>query len=283
LVIATVIWAAVFTTPESGKLQVSFIDVGQGDSILIKSPSNHYILVDGGPNPEAICLALGEALPFWNRTIDMVVLTHQHDDHANGLIEVVQRYNVKQVLYPPDQLYKEENSDYLPGSLELSNTILSNGVNRITAQAGQIIDIGGAIIEVLNPPETIYEDTDSDIDNNGVVLRVSMGEVSFLLSADMYWDGELLLVCEQPVLQSTVLKVGHHGSKSSTRPYYLSAVNPQVAVISVGAGNRFGHPSDETVESLNTYVGEDMVFTTMDEGTVTFTTDGKRLWMDAER
>jgi len=283
LVIATVIWAAVFTTPESGKLQVSFIDVGQGDSILIKSPSNHYILVDGGPNPEAICLALGEALPFWNRTIDMVVLTHQHDDHANGLIEVVQRYNVKQVLYPPDQLYKEENSDYLPGSLELSNTISSNGIKCVTAQAGQIIDIGGATIEVLNPPEQAYEDTDSDIDNNGVVLRVSMGEVSFLLSADMYWDGELLLVCEQPVLQSTVLKVGHHGSKSSTQPYYLSAVNPQLAVISVGAANRFGHPSEEVVERLNTYVGEDMVLTTMDEGTVTFTTDGKRLWMDAER
>jgi competence protein ComEC len=283
LVIATVIWAAVFTAPETGKLQVSFIDVGQGDAILIKSPSNHYVLVDGGPNPEAICLALGEALPFWNRNVDMVVLTHQHDDHANGLIEVVQRYNVKQVLYPPDQLYKGENSGYLPGSLELSDTILNNGVNRITAQAGQIIDIGGAIIEVLNPPESIYEDTDSDIDNNGVVLRVSMGEISFLLSADMYWDGELLLVCEQPVLQSTVLKVGHHGSKSSTRPYYLSAVNPQVAVISVGAGNRFGHPSGEVLERLNPYIGEEVAFTTMDQGTITFTTDGKRLWLDTER
>jgi competence protein ComEC len=280
LVIATVIWAAVFTAPETGKLQISFIDVGQGDSILIKSPSNHYILVDGGPNPEAICLALGEALPFWNRDIDIVVLTHQHDDHANGLVEVVQRYNVKQVLYPPDQLYKDENSDYLPGSLELSNTISNNGINCLTAQAGQTVDIGGAIIEVLNPPEKTYEDTDSDIDNNGVVLRVSMGEISFLLSADMYWDGELHLVCEQPVLQSTVLKVGHHGSKSSTRPYYLNAINPQVAVISVGAGNRFGHPSGEVVERLNTYIGEEMVFTTIDQGTITFTTDGKRLWVD---
>jgi competence protein ComEC len=283
MMIATVIWAVIFTAPETGKLQVSFIDVGQGDSILIKSPSNHYILVDGGPNPEATCLAMGEALPFWNRNIDIVVLTHQHDDHANGLVEVVQRYNVKQVLSPPDQLYETEDSDYLPGSLELRNTISKNGVNCITAQAGQKIDIGGAIIEVLNPPEAIYEDTDSDIDNNGVVLRVSMDEISFLLSADMYWDGELLLVCEQPVMQSTVLKVGHHGSKSSTRPYYLSAVNPQVAVISVGAGNRFGHPSEETIAKLNTYVGEDVVFTTMNQGTITFTTDGERLWVETEQ
>jgi competence protein ComEC len=283
LIIAILIWTAIFTTPDTGRLQVRFIDVGQGDAILIKSPSNNYILVDGGPNPETTCLALGEALPFWNRNIDMVVLTHQHDDHANGLIEVVQRYDVKQVLYPPDQLNKSDNVDYLPGSMELRDTISNKGIDCITASAGQVIDIGGAVIEVLNPPETTYEGTDSDIDNNGVVLRVSMGEISFLLSADLYWDGELNLVCARPVLQSTVLKVGHHGSKSSTRSYYLGAVNPQVAVISVGAGNRFGHPSEETVERLNTYVGENMVLTTMDRGTITFTTDGKRLWVDSEQ
>ena len=283
MMIAAVIWAVIFTAPETGKLQVSFIDVGQGDSILIKSPSNHYVLVDGGPNPEATCLALGEELPFWTRNIDMVVLTHQHDDHANGLIEVVQRYIVKQALYPPDQLNKAGDSNYLPGSMELRDTLSNNGIKCVTARAGQIIDIGGAKIEVLNPPEQAYENTDSDIDNNGVVLRVSMGEISFLLSADLYWDGELHLVCDHPVLQSTVLKVGHHGSKSSTRSYFLSAVDPQIAVISVGAGNRFGHPSEETVERLNAYVGEDMVFTTMNQGTITFTTDGKRLWVDTER
>ena len=283
LIIAAIIWAAVFTVPETGKLQVSFIDVGQGDAILIKSPSNHYIIVDGGPNPGTTCLALGQALPFWDRKIDLVVLTHQHDDHANGLIEVVQRYNVKQVLYPPDQLNKADSADYLPGSIELRNTISKKDINCITASAGQVIDIGGAVIEVLNPPESTYNGTDSDVDNNGVVLRISMGKISFLLSADLYWDGELNLVCAHPVLQSTVLKVGHHGSKSSTRPYYLSAVNPQVAVISVGAGNRFGHPSEETLEKLNTYVGEGMVFTTMNRGTITFTTDGKRLWVDTER
>jgi competence protein ComEC len=199
------------------------------------------------------------------------------------LIEVVQRYIVKQALYPPDQLNKSGDSNYLPGAMELRDTLSNNGIKCVTARAGQIIDIGGAKIEVLNPPEQAYEDTDSDIDNNGVVLRVSMCEISFLLSADLYWDGELHLVCDHPVLQSTVLKVGHHGSKSSTRSYFLNAVDPQIAVISVGAGNRFGHPSEETVEKLNAYVGEDMVFTTMNQGTITFTTDGKRLWVDTER
>jgi len=281
--IAVLVWALVFTAPERGKLRVSFIDVGQGDAIIIKSPSNHYILVDGGPNPDVTCLALGKAMPFWNRNIDMIVLTHQHDDHANGLIEIVQRYNVNQALYPPDQLNKAKNVDYLPGSTELRDTISENSIRCITAQTGQIINIGGAVIEVLNPPKTIYEGTDSDIDNNGVVLRVSMGQISFLLSADLYWDGELRMVCEQPMLQSTVLKVGHHGSKSSTTPYYLSTVNPQVAVISVGAGNRFGHPSEETIENLNTYVGKDMVFTTMERGTITFTTDGQRMWVETEK
>jgi competence protein ComEC len=280
---AILVWAAVFTAPSGGKLQVSITDVGQGDSILIKSPSNQYILVDGGPNPDTICLEVGEALPFWEHSINMVILTHPHDDHVSGLVEITRRYNVNEVLSPPDSFLKAENASASPAYEEFRKIIADKNIECTAAQEGQIIDIGGANIEVLNPPDKPYEDTDSDIDNNGVVLRVSMDNISFLFSADLYWDGELHLVCNHPILQSTVLKVSHHGSKSSTRSYFLNAVDPQVAVISVGAGNRFGHPSEETVERLNTYVGEDMVFTTMNRGTITFTTDGERLWVDTER
>jgi len=283
MTIAVLTWIAVFTMPEAENLQISFIDVGQGDAILIRSPSHHYILIDGGPSPEAICLALGNMLPFWDRNIDMMILTHQHDDHASGLVEIAERYRIGQVLYPPDLLDTKADIDYMQASTELHKTISDRGIRCMSAQAGQIIDIGGAQIEVLNPPEELYQNTDSDIDNNGVALRVSMGEISFLLSADLYCDGELHLSCEHPVLQSTVLKVGHHGSKSSTCSYYLNAVNPQVAIISVGAENRFGHPSEEVLERLDNYVGEDMVFTTIDKGTITFTTDGRQLWVDTEK
>jgi len=283
-IIAILTWAAVFTAPDSGKMQVTFIDVGQGDSILIKSPSNRYVLVDGGAIPEKLCVALGEALPFWDHSIDIMVMTHPHDDHANGLIEVVKRYDVDRALLPFDTIQEYKSGDYLPGSQELVEALESRGIECIRATAGQTIDIGGgATIEVLNPQATPYEGTDSDVDNNGVVLRVSMSDISFLLAADLYRDGELRMVCSRATLDSTVLKVCHHGSKSSSRPYWLEAVSPQAAVVSVGADNRYGHPNASVIEHISKATGEELVFLTSEHGTVTFTTDGERLWVETER
>ncbi len=278
LIIAILIWAAVAVTPESGKLSVSFLDVGQGDAILITAPSGQHILVDGGPSPEKVCLELGEALPFWERTIDLVVLTHAHDDHVTGLVEVLRRYEVNRVLYP-------EGIDYISDAYsEWLSVIDEKGIERVRAQPGQAIDLGsGATIEVLHPPVEFLDGTDSDVDNNGVVLRIAMGEVSFLLAADLQQEGELYLVCERVELRSTVLQVGHHGSSTSTSPSFLTAVNPQVAVISVGADNPFGHPSDEVMARLNERLGEDMVYRTDEQGTITFTTDGEKLWVETER
>ena len=282
--IAVMVWAVVFTGPDRGDLRVSFIDVGQGDSILISSPSCRYVLIDGGTNPEKTCLALGEALPFWEHRIDMVVMTHPHDDHANGLVDVVKRYDVGQALLPLDRHDEYTSGDLLPGSMELMETLESNGIECVRARAGQIIYIGGgAVIEVLNPQAIPYEGTDSDVDNNGVVLRVSMSEISFLLAADLYWDGELRMVCERAALDSTVLKACHHGSKSSSRPYWLEAVSPQAAVISVGADNNYGHPNTSVVERLSDTAGEELVFLTSERGTITFTTDGERLWVETKR
>lgn len=283
-IVAILAWTAVFTAPDTGKMQVTFIDVGQGDSILIKSPSNQYILVDGGAIPEKICVALGETLPFWENSIDMVVMTHPHDDHANGLVEVVKRYEIGRALLPIDIAQEYKSGGYLPGSIELLETLESRGVECVRARAGQIIDIGGgATIEVLNPQAAPYEGTDSDVDNNGVVLRVAWGEISFLLAADLYWDGELRMVCNRAALDSTVLKACHHGSKSSSRPYWLDAVSPQAAVISVGADNQYGHPNASVIERLSDAAGGELVFLTSEHGTITFTTDGQRLWVETER
>jgi len=152
------------------------------------------------------------------------------------------------------------------------------------AQAGQVIDRGGgAMLEVIHPPVEFLEGTESDIDNNGVVLRLEMGEVSFLLAADLFEEGELHLVYERVALRSTVLKVCHHGSSTSTTASFLDAVDPQVAVISVGGDNPFGHPSDEVIARLTDKVGEDNIYLTSERGTITFTTDGASLWVETGR
>ena len=278
LIIAILVWVAAAVAPETGKLSVSILDVGQGDAILIVSPSGQKILVDGGPSPEKVCLELGDRLPFWERSIDLVVLTHAHDDHVAGLVEVLRRYQVERVLYPEGiDCASDAYSEWL-------GVLNEKGIEVTRAQAGQRIDLGnGATLEVLHPPGEFLEGTESDIDNNGVVLRMEMGEVSFLLMADLYADGELYLLDQGVSLRSTVLKVGHHGSSTSTCPEFLAAISPQVAVISAGADNPFGHPSSEVMARLTERLGDDSIYLTSERGTITFTTDGERLWVETER
>ena len=277
LVIAVLVWVAAAVAPESGKLSVSILDVGQGDSILITGPSGQHILIDGGPSPERVCLELGKALPYWERTIELVVLTHPHADHVTGLVEVLRRYEVKQVLYP-DLDYEAIAYD------EWLEVLDEKNIPCIWAQVGQVIDLGsGATLEVLNPPAEFLEGTASDVDNNGVVTRLEMGEVGFLLTADHFEDAERYLLDRGMELRSTVLKVGHHGSDTSTCPEFIAAVDPEVAVISVGADNPFGHPSEEVMARLTERLGDGRVYLTSESGTITFTTDGKHLWVETGR
>jgi len=272
LVVAILVWSVALTTPDD-KLHISFLDVGQGDAILIQTPGGQDILIDGGPDPQKINLELSKKLPFWDRTIDLVVCTQPHADHVTGLVEVLLRYKVKQVLEPgvpyDSAIYQE-----------WCNLVEDKGIEYNIARAGQEIDLGSGIkMEVLNPPATLYAGTSSDVDNNGVVLRLSWSQVSFLFTADIRDEAEFELIGQRANLKSTVLKVAHHGSETSTSPQFLAAVDPEVAVISVGADNTFGHPSPEVVERLIDRLGEDNVYRTDEDGTVEFITDGERLWL----
>lgn len=271
--ILTVITAA--TMPDD-KLHVSFLDVGQGDAILIQRGSQQ-VLVDGGPSPQAVNLELGNRLPFWDRTVELVVLSHPHADHLSGLIGVLQRYQVEQVLYP--------NLDYeSPVYAEWEKLIGEKNIRYTIAQAGEQIDLGkGVIIEVLNPQCPSLTGTQSDADNNCVVLRVSVGQVSFLLTADTYWEAEADLIRHRADLGSTVLKVAHHGSDTSTTEEFLAAVNPQLAVISVGEDNSFGHPKAEVIKRLEAEVGAANIYRTDKRGTIEFITDGERLWVKSNK
>jgi competence protein ComEC len=275
LVAAILVWSVALTMPD-GKLHVSFLDVGQGDAILIQMPNGQDILIDGGPDPQKINLELSERLPFWDRTIDLVVCTQPQADHITGLVEVLQRYKVKQVL---ESGVSYNSSIYQ----EWCNLVEEKQIKRDKAQAGQEIDLGNGIrLEVLNPPVSLWEGTSDDVDNNGVVLRLSWGKVSFLFTADIREEVEFELIGQRASLKSTVLKVSHHGSKTSTTSQFLAAVAPEVAVISVGEDNPFGHPSPEVVERLIDRLGEDNVYRTDEDGTIEFITDGEKLWVKAD-
>ena len=247
--------------------------MGQGDAILIQTPDGQDILIDGGPDPQKINLELSKKLPFWDRTIDLVVCTQPHADHITGLVEVLKRYKVKQVLEPGVSY----NSSIYQEWLKL---VEGKEIEYNIARAGQEIDLGTGIeIKVLNPPAKLYEVTSDDVDNNGVVLSLSWGQISFLFTADIREETEFELIGQRANLKSTVLKVAHHGSETSTSPQFLAAVDPEVAVISVGADNTFGHPSPEVIERLIDRLGEDNVYRTDEDAAIEFITDGERLWL----
>jgi len=270
LILAILATAAAVTMPDD-RLHVSFLDVGQGEAILIQKGSQQ-VLVDGGPSPQALNLELGEKMPFWDRTIELVVLTHPHADHITGLVEAVRRYRVEQVLYP--------DADYgSPLCREWLGLIGERGIDCTIARAGQEIDLGGGVtMKVLNPPVKLLSGTNSDINNNSVVLCLSAGEVSFLLTGDIEREAESGLIAGGENLSGTVLKVGHSGSKTSTTPEFLAEVSPGVAVISVGE-NSYGHPSGEVIERLEAELGAENIYRTDEQGTIEFITDGERLWV----
>jgi competence protein ComEC len=256
-------------------LRVSFLDVGEGDAILVQKGSQQ-VLIDGGPSPQAINLALGRQMPFWDRTIDLLVLTHPHQDHLAGLVEVLHRYHVGQVLYP-------DLDDPSPMYEEWLSLIKEKGIQVTIARAGQVALGDGAVMKVLSPQATLLAGTESDIDNNGLVLRLSTGDISFLFTADIMREAEWGLVARRADLTSTILKVAHYGSDTSTSPEFLAVVNPRVAVISCGADNKFGHPSNGVVSRLEQKLGAGNIYRTDKDGTIEFTTDGERLWVRVER
>ena len=275
LVVAVLTSVAAASMPDD-KLHISILDVGQGDSILIQAPYGQDILVDGGPSPQALSLALSQKMPFWDRSIDLVVLTHPQDDHISGLVEVLQRYKVEQVLYP----HTDGGSPMFDQWLKL---VQEKGVKGTIARVGQRIDLeGGVVIEVMNPNTQPLTGTQSDINNNSVVLRCSLNNVSFLLTADIMREAELELVTRRTILNSTVLKVAHHGSDTSTTPEFLAVANPQIAVVSTGKDNPFGHPGMAVMARLTEKLGAENIYRTDEDGTIEFITDGERLWVKVE-
>lgn len=266
----------------AGDLTVTFIDVGQGDSMLIESPSGRKVLIDGGgrqENSSSTAITKEDptgrsiVVPFLRKKgineLDLLILTHPHDDHVGGLPYVLEKIKVDRVL---DSGQAQTSRGYT----HFLQLIESKRIPYKIGRAGQIIDLGDGVRGyVLHPSEPLITGTDSDLNNNSIVVKLDYGRTSFLFMGDTEFEGEDRILSLGHSIRSDVLKVGHHGSRTSTSINFLEAVRPEYAVISVGARNKFGHPNLETLRRLGDYGVK--VFRTDLNGAVIFRSDGTNL------
>ena len=250
------LWIAVFSLPDQ-KLHLVFCDVGQGDAILVSYKQNQ-ILIDGGPDNRVLS-CLGHHLPFWDRKIEMIVLTHPEADQFTGLIDVIKRYSVN---------YFVSNNLTNKGSAfqELQQEILKKNVLTHAPQEGEEIKIGALEFLVLWPPKDFY---DSETNNSSVVLKLVFNQFTALLTGDLSdkFENQLDLTSVE------VLKVAHHGSQTSTSQTFLEKLKPRLAIISVGKNN-FGQPSPEILERLNNL--KIRTLRTDQNGEIEIVSDGER-------
>ncbi|MDP2709278.1 MAG: ComEC/Rec2 family competence protein [bacterium] len=250
---------------EPKKLEVDFLDVGQGDAILIKAPGGQNILIDGGPDKSAV-RRLGENLPWWDRRIDLMILTHPHDDHVTGLIDVLKRYRVKKIIYTGA-------SHNAPNYLAWLAAARAKKVPMIIADKRQTIDLGqGAIIKIIYPGFSLLNKTLPDLNDSSIVIKLIYGHNSFLLTGDAGEAVERELMAGGADLSADVLKVGHHGSQYSSGQAFLARVGPGLAVIQAGRDNSFGHPSGRIIKRLERAGAA--IFRTDLNGTIKIISDG---------
>ena len=238
-------WQAVSDLNKPQLLEVIFLDIGQGDAIFIETPQQHQILIDGGPSSK-ILEKLGKNLPFWDRTIDLVILTHPEKDHLSGLIEVLKRYKIENILWTGIKRDTPEYNEWL-------KLIKKEGAKIFIAKAGQKIVAQKSIFQILNPSENLEGETIKNSNDTSIVIKLVFGENSFLFTGDISKSVEKKFLNEKVDIDSDVLKVGHHGSKTSSSEDFLAVVSPIISVISSGKNNSYGHPHQEVLDTLGRY------------------------------
>lgn len=260
------IWIAVFEIEDSaGKLRWSVLDVGQGDAIFLQAGNGNEVLIDGGPDASVLS-KLSAAMPFWDRSIDLVILTHPHADHLDGLVEVLKRYTIGVVL-------ESGVNHSIPEYGEWHTLLREKGIRVVLAKAGQRVRLSDTVsLEVLAPLVGYEGRSPKDVHEAMVVLKLVHGTGDVLLMGDAERPLERELLASGANLDVDILKVGHHGSKTSTSEEFLRATTPQVAIISVGRKNRYGHPTQEVLDRL---AREGIrVLRTDRDGTIVFRSDG---------
>lgn len=263
-----VIWSAAIAEERGGVLTVSFLDVGQGDAIFIESPSGVQVLIDGGSG-SAVLAELGTRLPWYDRSLDLVMATHPDADHAGGLIEVLGRYTVDLVVESSVESDTELSAAFRTAADRA-------GAARLVAERGQVIELGGgARLEILYPDRRVP----AIPTNTGcVVARLVYGETAFMLPCDAPKEVEAYLVAlDGTKLHAQVLKAGHHGSNTSSADSFIGSVDPAYAVFSRGCDNRYGHPHPEIVARYERF--GIATLDTCEAGTITFVSDGSNVAM----
>lgn len=281
LTLVALLGTHVATLPD-GRLHVTVLDVGQGDAVLVETPDGAVMLVDGGPDPERTLRRLGLRLPFHRRSIDVVILTHPHQDHVAGLVEVLRRFEVGLVMHG-GRAY--DNPSYAT-MLELAAREGDGGGDVARqALAGMRLRLDAATeVEIVYPAAGDLTEPlpDGDINNASVVAVVRFGSFSAILTGDAEDPVEQELLARNAVGRAVLLKVGHHGSDSSSGEEFLSVVTPLIAAISSGTGNSYGHPSPSTLAALAEVPGI-QVFRTDLHGDIEVITDGRSTWVRTGR
>jgi len=250
-------------------LKVAFLDVGQGDAIFIETPDGIQLLIDGGPDA-SVLRALPEVMPWWDRSLAMIVATHPDKDHIGGLVDVLVRYEV-------DQIVRTDNENETAVAAAFTLAAAQENSTLHIAQAGDVIKLGATTTLRIFSPAGVAADWDSN--QASIVAQLQYGEIEFMFTGDIFVGlEEYLARTYGAALESEVLKVAHHGSRTSTAESFLQAVTPRYAVVSAGLDNRYGHPHREVVERLERHGSQ--IVNTAELGTIVFKSDGKRVWRE---
>lgn len=271
--VAVVVWwplllIATTGASESGYLKVHFLDVGQGDAIFIETPDGVQVLIDGGPDGTVV-RELSAVMPLLDRTIDMVVGTHPDKDHIGGLIDVLERYEVAHIVVT-------DNAGTTAVAERFQNSVAAEGAQIYTAQAGQWYRLGEEVMMLVYSPAGRADVMESNA--SSIVVQLVYGETTFLLTGDATIAIEDYLVATfSDRLDSDVLKLGHHGSRTSTSEVFLDTVTPVYAVVQAGKNNSYGHPHPEVLERVAARAIPTV--STGSDGRATFLSDGEMVWL----
>lgn len=241
-ILCLILGSVIFCSKNSQELKVIFLNIGQGDAILIAQGSNQ-VLIDGGKSGKLLLERLGKFIPFWDRQIEMVVATHPDQDHIGGLVAVLQSYKVETVMetkaQSQTQVYKRWEDE-----------IEKEQARRVEAVRGARIKFpNDAVAEIIYPFYSLADSQSKDNNANSIVIKLTFGEEDFLLTGDLPSKQEKILIDSGLDLKARILKAGHHGSKHSTSAEFLKSVNSEEVIISVGK-NSYGHPHPDVLERL---------------------------------
>jgi len=271
LIFILIFW---FAGRPAKQLQIFFIDVGQGDAELIKSPGGQNILIDGGPD-KTIMSRLSEILPAYDRTIDLLILTHPHDDHVAGLVEVVKNYKVTKILYTGV-------SHSAPNYLAWLEEVKNKNIPLVIVDRPQIIKFDNdTSLEILYPRKSLAGRDVKFLNNSSIVARLKYKNFSAIFMGDTETPVEDELMETYQNIKAKVIKIGHHGSDTASSDKFIKAISPETAIIEAGANNQFGLPSLRTIKKLER---ENIkVYRTDLNGTIKIISDGERYQVNTNK